>query len=388
MVVIEKKLTICPTQAVAAKGARIVFFSGGTAFRASSQELMKYTENSTHIITTFDSGGSSAALRNAFAMPAIGDLRNRLTALMPVETLSQQKMHDFLEKRLSTQGDSASLQELFAILEQKDTLIADTNHKGIGTFFAWLALFVKNMPQDFSLKDASLGNLIMAGAYIDFEYDLHKVLRSMEEILAVKGHVCPSCVDNLHLHVLLENGEEFFAQHEFTGKNMPSIESSICKFCLCNEDREICKLPNASQEVIDAIASAELICFPMGSFYSSTLASLLSYGIAEAIAKNPCKKVFIPSTGIDPESYGLSVGVKTQRLINQLMDAYPKGKREDFLQAVFLDVQSEHYPQKIEENLLKSLGVDIFKLPLVSENLAPAIDAEKLIPELISYLNN
>ena len=62
-------------------GPRLVFFTGGTALRDLSRQLIHYTHNSVHLVTPFDSGGSSAALRRSFAMPAVGDIRNRLLAL-------------------------------------------------------------------------------------------------------------------------------------------------------------------------------------------------------------------------------------------------------------------------------------------------------------------
>jgi len=62
-------------------GPRILFFTGGTALKETSQALVGYTHNSVHLVTPFDSGGSSAVLRRYFDMPAVGDLRNRLMAL-------------------------------------------------------------------------------------------------------------------------------------------------------------------------------------------------------------------------------------------------------------------------------------------------------------------
>ncbi|RMF87959.1 MAG: GAK system CofD-like protein, partial [Nitrospinota bacterium] len=72
-----------PTQGCreAASGPRILFFSGGTALSRLSQTLIRYTHNSIHLVTPFDSGGSSAKLRQAFHMPSVGDIRNRLIAL-------------------------------------------------------------------------------------------------------------------------------------------------------------------------------------------------------------------------------------------------------------------------------------------------------------------
>ena len=62
-------------------GPSILFFSGGSALRQMSRVLKSYTHNSIHLVTPFDSGGSSAKLRQAFDMPAIGDLRSRLMTL-------------------------------------------------------------------------------------------------------------------------------------------------------------------------------------------------------------------------------------------------------------------------------------------------------------------
>ena len=62
-------------------GPHIVFFTGGTALRHISQHLAELTHNSVHLVTPFDSGGSSATLRQAFGMPAVGDIRNRLLDL-------------------------------------------------------------------------------------------------------------------------------------------------------------------------------------------------------------------------------------------------------------------------------------------------------------------
>lgn len=45
------------------EGSRILFFSGGTALAPVAAELSRHTRNAVHVITTFDSGGSSAELR-------------------------------------------------------------------------------------------------------------------------------------------------------------------------------------------------------------------------------------------------------------------------------------------------------------------------------------
>ena len=55
-------------------GPTVLFFSGGSALRKTSRVLTEYTHNSVHLVTPFDSGGSSALLREAFGMLSVGDL--------------------------------------------------------------------------------------------------------------------------------------------------------------------------------------------------------------------------------------------------------------------------------------------------------------------------
>ena len=74
----------------------------------------------------------------------------------------------------------------------------------------------------------------------------------------------------------------------------------------------------ARQKVVDLIASAELICYPMGSFFTSVLANLLPEGICAAIAANDCPKIYIPNTGVDPELTGITVEASVRKLIEQL----------------------------------------------------------------------
>jgi 2-phospho-L-lactate transferase CofD-like protein len=81
-------------------GPRILFFSGGTALQGVSRDIIKYTHNSVHLITPFDSGGSSAVLRKEFSMPAVGDIRNRLMSLADDSALGNPEIYAFFTHRL------------------------------------------------------------------------------------------------------------------------------------------------------------------------------------------------------------------------------------------------------------------------------------------------
>mmetsp|Transcript_9510 Transcript_9510/g.22395 ORF Transcript_9510/g.22395 Transcript_9510/m.22395 type:complete len:219 (-) Transcript_9510:2875-3531(-) len=82
-------------------GPQILFFSGGSALRELSGILKNYTHNSIHLITPFDSGGSSAEIRRAFQISAVGDLRNRLVSLSDESTLGKPEVINFFSFRLN-----------------------------------------------------------------------------------------------------------------------------------------------------------------------------------------------------------------------------------------------------------------------------------------------
>ena len=82
-------------------GPEMLFFSGGSALNDVSRVLKNYTYNSTHLITPFDSGGSSAKLRQAFNMPAIGDLRSRMIALADESVTGHPEVYQLFTYRLA-----------------------------------------------------------------------------------------------------------------------------------------------------------------------------------------------------------------------------------------------------------------------------------------------
>ena len=90
--------------------APLVFFTGGTALRALSRHLAAHAVPAVHIVTTFDSGGSTAVLRRAFAMPAVGDIRHRLGALADPAVVPPRVL-DIWEWRMPQEGDPGQLRD-------------------------------------------------------------------------------------------------------------------------------------------------------------------------------------------------------------------------------------------------------------------------------------
>ena len=135
---------------------------------------------SVHLISTFDSGRSSKELRRAFAIPALGDLRNRLLALADPDKTSRAVM-DFLSFRLPESGNREHLRNCLSDLcnPNNEIWLQIPPHKKIALYNG-LFQFLIRMPLAFNPLNASLGNLVLAGAYLqsgrNFSFALNVLL--------------------------------------------------------------------------------------------------------------------------------------------------------------------------------------------------------------------
>jgi len=379
------KLTRC--RQAPARGPATLFFSGGTALRQVSRRLIQTTHNSVHIVTPFDSGGSSAELRKAFHMPAVGDLRNRLAALMDTRIKGIPELSRLVTSRLPRdKPGSEALQELEAILSGSHVLVRELAEPARQAVLQHLSLFNRRRPADFDLRGASLGNLILTGAYLELGRRLEPALRFYSEMAAVRGSVHPVLDDSLHLAARLENGQTVFGQHRLTGKEAPPIQSPIVDLVLnAAEDRDSPVQRAISADLQDDIARADLICFPMGSFFTSLMATLLPAGLGRAVARASCLKIYVPSTGCDPETFGLSLAGQIERLTRQLLADCPEGTAAgDVLDLVVLDRDRSHYSGDLSEAWLSEMGLRKVDCELVTPWSHPLIDPDRLIEVLIS----
>jgi len=365
-------------------GPRILFFSGGSALRETSREIIRYTRNSIHLITPFDSGGSSAVLRQAFAMPAVGDIRNRLMALADQSVRGNPEIYALFAHRLPKDlGPDRPRQELNAMALGAHPLvraIPDPMRKIIRNH---IHQFQETMPEDFDLKGASIGNLVLTAGYLGNRRRMDPVIYIFSKLVQVCGVVRPTINKNLHLAVRLENGRTIVGQHRITGKETSPIESPIQDIWITGSlDSEEPVRPVIRNKVRELIAGAGLICYPPGSFFTSVVANLLPQGVGEAVAKNPCPKVFVPNTGHDPESHRLSVAAQVRILREQLAGSgAAPGPTLDF---VLLDAKNGEYPGGINPQAIRRQGVKIIDCTLVTENSRPRLDARPLCEVLAS----
>ncbi len=370
-------------------GPRVLFFSGGTALRPLSQALVDYTHNSMHLITPFDSGGSSAVLRQAFSMLAVGDLRNRLMALADRTVRGNPAIFELFAHRLpKDEGQDELREQLDALVRGRTKLVRDIPDPMRKIIRNHLRFFIERMPDDYDLRGASIGNLILAGGYFNNNRHIDPVIYLFGKLVEVRGDVRPVVNKDLHLRADLEDGTIVIGQHLITGKEAAPLVSPIKRLSLCKgpDDPEPVT-PLVRNKVKEAIRSAELICYPMGSFYSSVVCNLLPGGVAKAISRTDCPKVYVPNTGVDPEQAGMTLLSSVRTLLQTLQGGCAKDTpRDRLLNFVLLDSSKGGYPGPLELERIRRMGVDILDASLVTDDSAPRLDEIAVIEHLLSLV--
>jgi len=357
--------------------------------RGLSRHLVRCTHNSIHLITPFDSGGSSASIREAFDMPAVGDLRNRLVALADPSISGRPEIFRLVIHRLDKSASNTELQrQLSELCTGRHRLMSGIPRQDIEVIGRLMSHLEAELPGDFDLRGASIGNLLIAGGYLLNGRQLEPALAGFSRLIGAQGTVVPIVQDNLHLAAELENGTLLVGQHRITGKETSPIPSPVRRIWLTsNLERPDPVITRIRATVVRLIEQADLICFPMGSFYTSLLANLLPSGVGQAVASAKCPKVYIPNLGHDPEALGLTLFEATRRLLDMLAnDAGLDNSTGRLLNYVLVDSACEHYPGGFSAERFRQLGVQIIDAPLVTSQSAPLLDDELLVGKILSLI--
>jgi uncharacterized cofD-like protein len=212
------------------RGPRIVAIGGGTGLSSLLRGLKAYTSNLSAIVTVADDGGSSGRLRDEYRILPPGDFRQCLIALADAEPLMKQLFdHRFKEG---------------------------------------------------SLDGHSFGNLFIM-AMADVTGNFERALRESGKVLAVKGTIIPSTLQDVTL-VASINGHTVEGESQIPKQNAPISQVFL------KPDGAL-----LNPEALQAIMSAELVVIGPGSLYTSILPNLLVEGMVEAIKASPALKVYI-----------------------------------------------------------------------------------------------
>jgi len=368
-------------------GPSVLFFSGGSALKEISRTLKQYSHNSIHMVTPFDSGGSSAELRQAFSMPSVGDLRNRLMSLADENINGHPQVYSLFTHRLPTDGHNGELMdELVSMIDGTNSMMESIPEPMHHLICIQLEHFKRSMPNSFDLRGASIGNLVLAGGYLHNNRGLDQITFLFTKLVGAKGIVRTTINESLHLIADLEDGSQIFGQHRFTGKQESHIRSPIKNISLSREPNQLVPAhPVISKTNRKLIDRAELICYPPGSFYSSLIANLLPKGVGSAISKNQAPKVFVPCLGHDPEQIGLSTNRSVEILLHYLkLDVGHNCPNSRLLNHVLIDSKNGNYGSTISQSHMEELGIQLIDTTLITERSAPYYDPDLLVGTLLS----
>ncbi len=370
-------------------GPRILFFSGGTALKRLSRRLIEYTHNSIHLVTPFDSGGSSAVLRDAFGMPAVGDIRNRLMALADQSVQGNPEIYRLFSYRFpGNEAGDVLRARLLRMIKGDDPLVAcipDPMRKIIRNH---LRFFMEGMPDGFDLRNASVGNLILVGGWMNNRSHLDPVIFLFSKLVEARGTVRPVVNKDLTLVAEEESGALLVGQHTFAREGSEDSAPPIRKVFLARNREWLEPVEvEVRKKTIDLIGQAELICYPMGSLYSSIIANLLPRGVSRALLENDCPKVYIPNTGRDPEQRGMTVAACAETILGYLKrDLGNSVPHDRLLNFVILDSKHSSYETPVDREALRGLGAHLIEADLVTAESRPHLDEKRLLEILLSLV--
>ena len=235
------------------RGPKIVTVGGGSGLSVLLAGLKEYTSNITAIVTVADDGGSSGRLRQQFDILPPGDIRNCLVALADAPTL---------------------MQDLFQFRFDKNSELSGHN----------------------------FGNLfitVMTRLTGDFE----KAIKETSKVLALRGQVIPSTLNNVVLVAEHKNGSTTEGEDKIPKAHIP-----------INRVRLKPAESQATPEAIKAIEEAQIIVLGPGSLYTSIVPNLLIKEITDSIVASEAIKVYVCNIMTQPgetDGYSACDHVKT-----------------------------------------------------------------------------
>ena len=217
-----------------AERVKVAALGGGFGLSTLLRGLKDEPIDLSAIVTVSDDGGSSGRLRASLDIIPPGDIRNCIVALSDAEHV---------------------LTELFQYRFRDDLGDAIAGH--------------------------SFGNLFLV-ALSEVMGGMDLAIRETSRILAVRGRILPSTMENVRLRATLEDGSVVTGESKIPEAGLPVRSVEL------DPDR-----PLAGPEAVEAICDADLVILGPGSLFTSIIPNLLVPGIGEALVESEATVVFV-----------------------------------------------------------------------------------------------
>ena len=290
---------------------KIVVFGGGTGISYLLKGLKDFPVEITAVISVSDNGQSTGKLREEFQTPAVGDVRKVITSLSTIDT----KIKDILEYRFHTTSD---------------------------------------------LDGHALGNLILT-AMLDMTGSFRKSILYLSKLLDVRHKVLP-----------LSEEADITLMAEASDGTIICGEEAITKTTLKKKRIYYEKEPHVLKEVLQAIESADLLIFSMGSLYTSILPHILSKEVRDAISQSHAPLMYLCNIVTQPgETDGFTVGdhvaFLNQYLGTRKIDVVIANNKEIKKEmAIQYATKEQKDPVLIDYDKLKSIPVELIEADLLT----------------------
>lgn len=214
------------------RGPRIVAVGGGSGLSNLLRGLREETSNLTAVVAVSDDGGSSGRLRDAFDMPAPGDLTDCLAALSDQDS----RLSALMQYRFVRGGE---------------------------------------------LSGHTFGNILIT-SLTEVEGDFGEAVRLLNKTLNLSGAVFPATSRPVSLEVVKASGELVRGE-----SRIREVPGAVRQVRLDPADA------TASREVVEALDRADLIVLGPGSLFTSTLPPLLVPGVRAALQDTEARLVYV-----------------------------------------------------------------------------------------------
>ncbi len=286
---------------------KVVSIGGGTGLsnllRGIKHFVPEFISDLSAIVTVSDNGGSSGRIRKELHIPAIGDIRNCISALAEDENI------------------------LTKVIQYR-------------------------FQEGECLKGHSFGNLFLS-VLTKITGNLIEAIETISDILKIKGEIIPSTTQEVDLVAEFDDGKIIRGETEITeyGK---THEAKIKKIWLEPSDVK------APKEAIKKLMEADLIILGPGSLYTSVIPNLLVNDIKNALLKSSAYKVYICNV---MTQYGETDNFKASDHVKAIHDIVG----EKFIDAVILNTAMpehsvlERYMKENSEPVVADVG-DIVRM--------------------------
>ncbi len=221
----------------------VVALGGGTGLpvvlRALKDPIARSGGTLTGIVTVTDDGGSSGRLRRDYNALPVGDIRNCLVALSDNERLVAR-------------------------------------------------LFQYRYRGSDGLGGHSVGNLILT-ALADCQGSYLKAIETSGQVLAIRGRILPSTLDNVVLKARVASGRILSGESRISRATSPITQIMTAP-----------RNPRPAPGVLRALRDADLIVLGPGSLFTSVIPNLLVAGVARAIARSRAPRVYVGNLMTQP----------------------------------------------------------------------------------------